>query len=33
MLEEERKQNGNGRVGEALDWVTGPSRKGGIELL
>jgi len=27
MLEEERKQNGDGRVGEALDWVTGPSRK------
>jgi hypothetical protein len=24
MLEEERKQNGDGRVGEALDWVTGP---------
>jgi hypothetical protein len=27
MLEEERKQNEGGRVGEALDWVTGPSRK------
>jgi hypothetical protein len=23
-----RKQNEGGRVGEALDWVTGPSRKG-----
>jgi hypothetical protein len=29
MLEEERKQKGDGRVGEALGWVTGPSRKRG----
>ncbi len=27
MLEEERKQNGDGRVGEALGWRAGPSRK------
>jgi hypothetical protein len=30
MLEEERKSE-DGRVGEALGWRAGPSRKGGIE--
>jgi hypothetical protein len=30
MLEEERKQNEGGRVGEALGWRAGPSRKGGL---
>jgi hypothetical protein len=29
MLEEERKQNEGGRVGEALDWVTGPLEREG----
>jgi hypothetical protein len=29
LLEEERKQNGDGRVGEALDWVTWPLEREG----
>ncbi len=32
MLEEERKSE-DGRVGEALDWVTGSPEKGGIHVL
>jgi hypothetical protein len=31
MLEEERKQNEGGRVGEALDWVTGPLEREGYK--
>jgi predicted Fe-Mo cluster-binding NifX family protein len=30
MLEEERRQNEGGRVGEALGWMSRASRKGGI---
>jgi hypothetical protein len=32
MLEEERKQNEDGRVGEALDWVTGPLEREGYTI-